>query len=98
MNRARKLRRRNGNETISEDLNTTSVKVKVQFDQTPKYITGEMRDYQIRALNWLITLYENGINGILADEMGLGNYYRIDFSSRVVISMVINFDFFFNIM
>lgn len=31
-----------------------------------------MRDYQIQGLNWLITLYENGINGILADEMGLG--------------------------
>ncbi len=31
-----------------------------------------MRDYQIRGLNWLINLYENGINGILADEMGLG--------------------------
>lgn len=33
---------------------------------------GEMRDYQIQGLNWLISLYENGINGILADEMGLG--------------------------
>lgn len=31
-----------------------------------------MRDYQIRGLNWMITLYENKINGILADEMGLG--------------------------
>jgi SNF2 family DNA or RNA helicase len=31
-----------------------------------------MRDYQIRGLNWMISLYENGINGILADEMGLG--------------------------
>lgn len=30
---------------------------------------GEMRDYQIRGLNWMINLYENGINGILADEM-----------------------------
>jgi SWI/SNF-related matrix-associated actin-dependent regulator of chromatin subfamily A member 5 len=28
-----------------------------------------MRDYQIQGLNWLISLYENGINGILADEM-----------------------------
>lgn len=26
----------------------------------------------MRGLNWLISLYENGINGILADEMGLG--------------------------
>ena len=28
-----------------------------------------MRDYQIRGLNWMISLYEHGINGILADEM-----------------------------
>ncbi|KAL5995983.1 hypothetical protein ACLOJK_026056 [Asimina triloba] len=33
---------------------------------------GKMRDYQLAGLNWLIRLYENGINGILADEMGLG--------------------------
>nr|GMD82607.1 ISWI chromatin-remodeling complex ATPase CHR11-like [Ipomoea batatas] len=32
-------------------------------------IQGEMRDYQLAGLNWLIRLYENGINGILADEM-----------------------------
>lgn len=31
-----------------------------------------MRDYQVRGLNWMVSLYENGINGILADEMGLG--------------------------
>lgn len=31
-----------------------------------------MRDYQVQGLNWLVSLYENGINGILADEMGLG--------------------------
>ena len=34
---------------------------------------GEMRDYQIRGLNWMISLYENGINGILADEMVFKN-------------------------
>ncbi|CAN6691630.1 unnamed protein product [Malus baccata var. baccata] len=33
---------------------------------------GKMRDYQLAGLNWLIRLYEIGINGILADEMGLG--------------------------
>ena len=31
-----------------------------------------MREYQLAGLNWLIRLYDNGINGILADEMGLG--------------------------
>ena len=43
------------------------------FEKSPRYISfGEMRDYQIRGLNWMISLFENGLNGILADEMGLG--------------------------
>jgi hypothetical protein len=36
------------------------------------WCTGEMRDYQVEGLNWLIRLYHRGLNGILADEMGLG--------------------------
>lgn len=43
-----------------------------QFTESPEFISGRMRNYQIEGLNWLITLFENGINGILADEMGLG--------------------------
>ncbi|XP_065829601.1 SWI/SNF-related matrix-associated actin-dependent regulator of chromatin subfamily A member 5-like isoform X2 [Oscarella lobularis] len=44
-----------------------------RFSASPSYIkNGVMRDYQIRGLNWLISLYEQRINGILADEMGLG--------------------------
>ncbi|CEF63160.1 SWI/SNF-related matrix-associated actin-dependent regulator of chromatin subfamily A member 5 [Strongyloides ratti] len=42
------------------------------FTQSPSFINGEMRDYQIHGLNWLITLRTNNVNGILADEMGLG--------------------------
>jgi len=38
----------------------------------PKSVTGTMRDYQLEGLNWLVRLFDNGINGILADEMGLG--------------------------
>ncbi len=30
---------------------------------------GVLRDYQMQGMNWLIHLYDNGINGILADEM-----------------------------
>lgn len=33
---------------------------------------GKLRDYQLDGLNWMVSLYETGINGILADEMGLG--------------------------
>lgn len=32
----------------------------------------KMREFQLDGLNWMISLYETGINGILADEMGLG--------------------------
>ncbi|KAI1006722.1 ISWI chromatin-remodeling complex ATPase [Podosphaera aphanis] len=43
------------------------------FRDSPGFIQGgEMRDYQVAGLNWLISLHENGISGILADEMGLG--------------------------
>ncbi|VDN44216.1 unnamed protein product [Dibothriocephalus latus] len=31
-----------------------------------------MKAYQLRGLTWLLTLFDQGINGILADEMGLG--------------------------
>lgn len=33
---------------------------------------GQLREYQLDGLNWMISLFETGINGILADEMGLG--------------------------
>ncbi|KAI0892184.1 SWI/SNF family of DNA-dependent ATPase [Annulohypoxylon nitens] len=42
------------------------------FRESPPFVQGQMRDYQIAGLNWLISLHENGISGILADEMGLG--------------------------
>lgn len=42
------------------------------FRESPGFVRGEMRDYQVAGLNWLISLHENGISGILADEMGLG--------------------------
>ena len=33
---------------------------------------GELKDYQLEGLNWLLKLHYMNINGILADEMGLG--------------------------
>ena len=39
----------------------------------PSILTGgKLTYYQLDGLNWLISLYERGLNGILADEMGLG--------------------------
>ncbi|XP_019866351.1 chromatin-remodeling complex ATPase chain Iswi isoform X2 [Aethina tumida] len=67
--------RKTEQEEDEELLAETNVKTKptIRFDASPFYIKGgELRDYQVRGLNWMISLYENGINGILADEMGLG--------------------------
>lgn len=67
--------RKTEQEEDEELLAETNAKQKTifRFESSPHYIkNGEMRDYQVRGLNWMISLYENGINGILADEMGLG--------------------------
>lgn len=46
--------------------------IEFQFTESPSYINGMLRSYQVQGLNWLISLHRNGIAGILADEMGLG--------------------------
>ncbi|KAL9624987.1 MAG: hypothetical protein Q9160_000716 [Pyrenula sp. 1 TL-2023] len=35
-------------------------------------VGGTLKDYQLKGLQWMISLYNNNLNGILADEMGLG--------------------------
>ena len=42
------------------------------LEDSPAYIKGTLKDYQVHGLNWLVNLYNHQINGILADEMGLG--------------------------
>jgi DNA helicase INO80 len=51
--------------------NPTSLTDQVVVKQ-PKMLMAQLKEYQLKGLNWLATLYEQGINGILADEMGLG--------------------------
>ncbi|XP_055855745.1 chromatin-remodeling complex ATPase chain Iswi [Episyrphus balteatus] len=68
--RHRKTEQEEDEELLAEDSHSKDV---FRFESSPSYIkNGELRDYQVRGLNWMISLYENGINGILADEMGLG--------------------------
>lgn len=35
-------------------------------------VGGTLKEYQIKGLQWMVSLYNNNLNGILADEMGLG--------------------------
>lgn len=44
----------------------------LEFQQPSNLVGGKLMPYQLEGLQWLISLWENGISGILADEMGLG--------------------------
>jgi len=40
--------------------------------QASNLVGGTLKEYQLKGLQWMISLYNNNLNGILADEMGLG--------------------------
>ena len=57
-----------------EDVNLTEEEraEKEQAGLVPLLTGGKLKSYQIKGVKWLISLWQNGLNGILADQMGLG--------------------------
>uniref|UniRef100_A0A0D9WNZ5 Chromatin structure-remodeling complex protein SYD n=1 Tax=Leersia perrieri TaxID=77586 RepID=A0A0D9WNZ5_9ORYZ len=52
--------------------------VKEVVNDQPSYLQGgKLREYQMNGLRWLVSLYNNNLNGILADEMGLGKTVQV---------------------
>ncbi|CAI4385944.1 BAH_G0025610.mRNA.1.CDS.1 [Saccharomyces cerevisiae] len=48
-------------------------RIKEKIDKQPSILVGgTLKEYQLRGLEWMVSLYNNHLNGILADEMGLG--------------------------
>ncbi|KAI5958362.1 STH1 [Candida theae] len=48
-------------------------KVKEKIEEQPTILVGgKLKEYQMKGLEWMVSLYNNHLNGILADEMGLG--------------------------
>ncbi|CAI9781032.1 unnamed protein product [Fraxinus pennsylvanica] len=45
---------------------------KEQAEVVPLLTGGKLKSYQIKGVKWMISLWQNGLNGILADQMGLG--------------------------
>ncbi|KAI4381702.1 hypothetical protein MLD38_007754 [Melastoma candidum] len=45
---------------------------KEQKELVPLLTGGKLKSYQLKGVKWLISLWQNGLNGILADQMGLG--------------------------
>src|ERR1700738_612319 len=58
----------------ADEMNFTNPTGLSELEQIPqpKMLHCQLKEYQLKGLNWLVNLYEQGINGILADEMGLG--------------------------
>eukprot|EP00096_Caligus_rogercresseyi_P008161 TRINITY_DN2655_c1_g3_i1.p1 TRINITY_DN2655_c1_g3~~TRINITY_DN2655_c1_g3_i1.p1 ORF type:complete len:1292 (-),score=611.11 TRINITY_DN2655_c1_g3_i1:163-4038(-) len=56
-----------------EDYYAIAHTVNEEITEQPKIlIGGKLKEYQLKGLEWLVSLYNNNLNGILADEMGLG--------------------------
>lgn len=48
-------------------------RVKEDVTEQPKMlVSGKLKEYQVKGLQWMVSLVNNNLNGILADEMGLG--------------------------
>ncbi|KAH1266996.1 ATP-dependent DNA helicase DDM1 [Glycine soja] len=58
----------------TEDTNMTEEErvEKEQKELMPLLTGGKLKNYQLKGVKWLISLWQNGLNGILADQMGLG--------------------------
>eukprot|EP00850_Spirogloea_muscicola_P024018 SM000424S15771 [mRNA] locus=s424:17992:24037:+ [translate_table: standard] len=53
------------------NLAVHSIEEKI-LDQPSTLRGGQLRQYQLEGLQWMVSLYNNNLNGVLADEMGLG--------------------------
>ena len=60
------------NNLDEDDLKLENRQITRLYFQPSSLTGGQLTGYQLDGLNWLISLYERGLNGILADEMGLG--------------------------
>lgn len=66
-------RARTVQQSKKSESDPSSRKLYKKLEAQPSYIQGgELRDFQLKGLNWLAYNWTKGHNGILADEMGLG--------------------------
>ncbi|GAC72587.1 chromatin remodeling complex SWI/SNF, component SWI2 [Moesziomyces antarcticus T-34] len=55
------------------DYYSVAHRITERVTQQPSILSGgTLKEYQMKGLQWMISLYNNRLNGILADEMGLG--------------------------
>jgi ATP-dependent helicase STH1/SNF2 len=60
-------------DTRKIDYYAVAHRIKEEVNKQPSILVGgTLKEYQLKGLQWMISLYNNNLNGILADEMGLG--------------------------
>ncbi|KAF4629144.1 hypothetical protein G7Y89_g9001 [Cudoniella acicularis] len=60
-------------DTRKIDYYAVAHRIKEEVNAQPGILVGgTLKEYQLKGLQWMISLYNNNLNGILADEMGLG--------------------------
>ncbi|KAH8658684.1 putative chromatin structure-remodeling complex subunit snf21 [Tricladium varicosporioides] len=60
-------------DTRKIDYYAVAHRIKEEVNVQPSILVGgTLKEYQLKGLQWMISLYNNNLNGILADEMGLG--------------------------
>ncbi|KAK6455713.1 SNF2 family N-terminal domain-containing protein [Scheffersomyces xylosifermentans] len=60
---------------LREKIDYYQVAHRIKEDVTEQptiLVGGKLKEYQLKGLQWMVSLYNNKLNGILADEMGLG--------------------------
>ncbi|CAI4231994.1 unnamed protein product [Auanema sp. JU1783] len=65
------------NKKMMADYYATAHRIKEKIVQQHSTMGGgnpslQLKPYQLKGLEWMVSLYNNNLNGILADEMGLG--------------------------
>jgi len=66
-----------GGEDGDVDLTQPSTMPESSGVVQPSGFRGTLKGYQLKGLQWLSSLYDQGLNGILADEMGLGKTVQV---------------------
>ncbi|KAK5077246.1 transcriptional regulator [Lithohypha guttulata] len=55
------------------DYYAVAHRIKEEVTAQPTILVGgTLKEYQLKGLQWMVSLYNNRLNGVLADEMGLG--------------------------
>lgn len=88
-----KRKRTTARDTVKEEEEPVDANKTIQPDdeaeakkpyhgEQPALVTGAtLKSYQLAGVQWMVSLYENGLNGILADEMGLG---KVHFNNQLL--------------